>query len=214
MSVISELEKFALDQEVKRQLETKNMLDKINYRQGLINEKNKIIENLNYEKELITNDIVGMVKNFMSSEMSLIWCASNMYYDDTWRYFHYKDEIKDEEKKKKMKNTYDLVLMQIKSKILLENKDFKLQNIYFYGYDKSYYSFVYEYKTHIFELKIPMFDSVSNVNYQEMMLGYRILIQTSKSCWSIVICDLNPDVVANKLKEYIKTLKEKNDEAK
>lgn len=211
MSLISELEKFAMGQEAKRQIETKNMLDKINYRQGLINKKNQIIENLNYEKELITNDIISIVKNFISSEISLIWGAGSGYYDDAWKYFHYKDEITDEEKKKKLKDAYDLVLMQIKSRILLDNKDFKLQNIYFYGYDKTYYIFVYEYKNHVFEIKIPMFDRASSENYQDMMLGYKILIQTSESCWSIIICDLHPVVVADKLKEYIKTLEVKDE---
>ena len=209
MSVRNELEKFALEQEAKRQIEAKNLLDKINYRQYLINEKDKIIKNLNYEKELITDDIISIVKNFTSSELSLIWGTSSKCYDDAWKYFHYKDEIKDEEEKKKMKNAYDLVLMQIKSRILLENKSFKLQNIYFYGYDKTYYSFVYKYKKHVFELKIPMFDRTTNENYKDIILGYRVLIQKYEHTWSTIICDLNLNVVANKLKEYIEKLEVK-----
>jgi hypothetical protein len=208
---VNNFEKFISEQEAKRQIETKKLLDKINYRQDLINEKDKIIKNINYEKELITNDIVELVRNLTSSEISLIWGASSVYYDDAWRYFHYKDEIKDEEKNKKMKNTYNLVLMQIKSKILLEDKNFKLQNIYFYGYDKMCYSFVYKYKKHVFELKIPMFDIANKETYIDMMLGYQILIQTSEHCWSTIICDSNPDVVANKLKEYIKELEIEDD---
>lgn len=211
MSVMNELEKFAIEQEAKRQIETKKLLDKINYRQGLINEKDKKIENLNYEKELITDDIISIIKSFTSSEMSLIWGVSNLYYDDTWRYFHYKDEIEDEEKKKKIKNTYDLVLMQLKSKILLENKKFKLQNIYFYGYEKRFYSFVYEYKKYIFEIRIPMYDLANKETYKDMLLGYQVLIKTGEYSWSIIISDLHPNVVANKLKEYIEKLEVKDD---
>lgn len=209
MSVMGELEKFTLEQEAKRQLETKNMLDKINYRQGLINEKDKIIKNLNYEKELITDDIVNLIKNLTSSEMALCWGANNRLYRDVWYYYHHINEIEDEENKKKLKNSYDLVLMQIKSRILLDNKEFKLQNISAYGYDGRGYSFIYKYKKETFEIYIPMFDVANEGTYQDMLIGYRILIQNSKSTWTSIICDLNPNVVANKLKEYIEKLEEK-----
>lgn len=177
---MNNFDKFIQKQEVTRQIETKKLLDKINYRQGLINEKDKIIKNLNYEKELITDDIVKLVQSLSSSEIALCWGANNRLYHDAWYFFHHKDENYDEEKKNKLKNSYDLILMQIKTNILLKNKDFKLQDISMYGYDGQGYSFYYKYKKYTFELYVPMFDLANKETYKDMLLGYRVLIQTGK----------------------------------
>ena len=98
--------------------------------------------------------------------------------------------------------------MQIKSRILLDNKEFKLQKISAYGYDGRGYSFIYKYKKETFEIYIPMFDLANEATYKDMLIGYRVLIQTSESTWTSIICDLNPGVVAKKLKEYIEKLDE------
>lgn len=203
------VDKFIQEQEAKCQIETKKLLDKINYRQGLIDEKDKIIKNLNYEKELITDDIVKLVQSLSSSEIALCWGANNRLYHDAWYYYHHINEIEDEENKKKLKNNYDFVLKQIKTKILLDNKEFKLQTISAYGYDGRGYSFIYKYKKEIFEIYIPMFDIANSAIYMDMLIGYRVLIQTGGSTWTSIICDLSPDVVANKLKEYIEGVETK-----
>ena len=206
---MNNFEKFIQEQEVQMEKETKNLLDKINYRQGLINEKDKTIKNLNYEKELITDDIVKLVQSLSSSEIALCWGANNRLYHDAWYYYHHINEIEDEENKKKLKNNYDFVLKQIKTKILLDNKEFKLQTISAYGYDGRGYSFIYKYKKEIFEIYIPMFDIANSAIYMDMLIGYRVLIQTGGSTWTSIICDLSPDVVANKLKEYIEGVETK-----
>lgn len=204
---MNNLDKFIQEQEAKRQIETKKLLDKINYRQGLINEKDKIIKNLNYEKELITNDIIELVRNLTSSELALLWGNDNRVYHYAWLYQN--QEIANEKNIDKCKNANQLVLMQIENKILLKNKDFKLQGISVYGYDGRGYSFIYKYKKHTFELYVPMFNLANKETYKDMLLGYQVLIQTGEHSWSMIFCDLSPDVVAKKLKEYIEKLEEK-----
>lgn len=203
------LDKFIQEQEAKRQIETKNMLDKINYRQGLINEKDKIINNINYEKELITNDIVRIVKGLNSSELSLIWGADSRTYHDAWLY-QTKDVVNNENIDR-LKNSHKLVLEQINDKILLNNKKFKLKEVVMYGYDGRGYSFYYKYKKHTFEIYVPMFEKATKETYKDAMLGYKVLVETSEQIWSTIICDLNYSVVAQKLKEYVENLENKNE---
>lgn len=199
-----EIDKLIKQLETERQLKTAQRLKDINYRQNLINEKNELIEKINFEKTLIINNLVDNIKNLNSSEISLIWGASSQYFRDAWKYFHYKDKEKDEETKKKWKRSYEFVITKINSDILLDNKDFKLKNILYCGYDNSQFSFEYTYKKQVFEISIPMFDNTTLDNYKEMLLGYRVYIQTSESSWSLIIKDLDPNIVAQKLKEYIK----------
>lgn len=201
---LSALEQIMQNQEAKRQIETKNILDKIDIRQGLINEKNKTINNLNYEKELITEDIVKLVKELNSSELSLIWGATSRIYHDAWLW-NQQDVIKNKNTDE-LKNSYNLVTMQIKDRLLLNNKKIKIKSISMYGYDEMGYSFYCEYKKHTFEIYVPMFERATKENYKDMMLGYRLLIATSEYTWDTIICDLNYNVVAQKLKEYIENL--------
>ena len=84
-----------------------------------------------------------------------------------------------------------------------------MQTISAYGYDGRGYSFIYKYKKEIFEIYIPMFDIANSAIYMDMLIGYRVLILTGVSTWTSIICDLSPDVVANKLKEYIEGVETK-----
>lgn len=201
---LSGLEQFMQNQETKRQIETKNILDKIDYRQGLINEKNKIINNLNYEKELITEDIVKLVKGLNSSELSLIWGATSKQYHDAWLWNQ--QDVINNKNIDELKNSYKLVTLQIQDRLLLNNKKIKLKGISLYGYDETGYSFYFEYKNHTFEIYVPMFERATKENYKDMLLGYKLLIKTSEYTWDTIIRDLNYNVVAQKLKEYIENL--------
>ncbi len=198
-----EIDKLTKQLETERQLKTAQRLKDINYRQNLISEKNELIEKLNFEKTLITDDLVKTIKNLNSSEISLIWGANSQCFHDAWRYFHSKDEIKNEEIKKKWKRNYEYVITRITEVLLLDNKNFKLKKINAYGYDESHFGFEYKYKKKMFEISIPMFDNTTNENYKEILLGYKVYIQTSEHCWSLIAKDLDPNVVAQKLKEYV-----------
>ena len=206
---LSGLEQFIQEQEAKRQIETKNILDKIDYRQGLINEKNKIINTLNYEKELITEDIVKLVKGLNSSELSLIWGATSKQYHDAWLWNQ--QDVINNKNIDELKNSYKLVTLQIQDRLLLNNKKIKLKDISLYGYDEIGYSFYYEYKKHTFEIYVPMFERATKENYKDMLLGYKLLIKTSEYTWDTIIRDLNYNVVAQKLKEYIENLEAKDE---
>lgn len=197
------LDKLSKQLETERQIQTAHNFREINYRQNLIDEKDELIKKLNFEKTLVINNLIKLIQDLNSSEVSLIWGANTQYFHDAWRYFHSKKEIKDEEKKKKMKQSYDYVIARINSVILLDNKDFKLKKIIAYGYDSSQFSFEYEYKEQTFEITIPMFDNTTSENYKEMLSGYKVFVPTSENFWTLIIKDLDPNVVAQKLKEYI-----------
>lgn len=197
--------------EEERLLKAKLLLNKINHKQDLINKKNEQIENLNYEKDLITEDIVHTIKNSLQdSEFNLIWGASSVY-RDAWRYGYNKDYpdaniFKDDETKDKAKKAYKWVTDSIKEKILLNNKKFKLKSISVYGYDNQGYSFYYTYGKQAFEIYIPMFNTTNKDNYKEMLLGYRILIKTSDNCWKCILYNIDYHQLANNFKEYLEKL--------
>ena len=197
------VDKFTKQLETERQLKTAQYLKEINYRQNLIDEKDELIKKLNFEKTLVMDNLVKLIQDLNSSEVSLIWGATSQYFHDAWRYHNSKNEIKDKEKKEKLKQSYGYVIARITFVILLNNKDFKLQKIVTYGYDGYQYAFEYKYKKQMFEIVIPMFDNTTNENYKEILAGYKVFIQTSESCWTLIIKDLDPNVVAQKLKEYI-----------
>lgn len=173
-------------------------------RLNLIEEKNNTIKNLEYEKDLITEDLIRIIKEEMNQELNLIWGKdSYSAYHTVWVYNQNKNNVKDQEKAKQL---FKQITNTIREKILLGNKDFKLIEIIMKGYNGESYEFMYKYKKHKFGIKIPMFNTVNKENYNDMLLGYKIYYYKSEHCCTNIMFNLNYNQLANDFKQYIESL--------
>ena len=208
--ITEELNSFGKSLEEQRLLKAKLLEKNIKQRTDLIREKKQLITNLNYEIDLIINDIVDTIKQQLpDSEFNLIGGFESDYFHTVWLYNYDKKMVKDEDKAKQL---FKWIIEVIKEKLLLNNNQFKLIDISLYGYDRASYGFQYKYKKHKFEIKIPMFDTVNKENYKEMLIGYQIYYYTSENCSKIIANNLDYHQLANDFKQYLESLEEIKDE--
>lgn len=211
MSKLSEeLNCFCENIEEQRLRKARLLEKSIKQRTDLMHEKKQLITNLNYELDLITNDIVDIIKQQLpDSEFNLIVGFESDYFHTVWLYNQDKKLVKDEPKAKQL---FKWITEAIKEKILFNDKQFKLIDITMHGYDRHAYSFQYKYKNHKFDIQIPMFNTVDRKNYKEMLLGYQIYYYTSDNCSKLIANNLDYHQLANDFKQYLESLEETKDE--
>lgn len=202
-SIDGMLKTFADTLEVQRLAEAKNIIDGINNKKRKIKAKKEQIEDLQYESDLITRDIINTIKiDLYRSEYNLFSMISANTFWEAWTYKGTK-KWDDKEKKKEFKKSYNFIVDRIKEEILKNNDEFKLINIIDSNYS-TFYNFEYEYKDIKIGISIPIYIHANKDNYEDLLKGYRALICQSGACWQQIICDLNYREVADKLESYLK----------
>ena len=111
----------------------------------------------------------------------------------------------------KYKKSFKFITDKIKKEILKDNNDFKLKDISNYFYETSF-EFEYEYKNHIIRIDIPMYSSAYTKNYNDLLYGYKLYLETNPHCYELKLWDLNYKTFADSLETYIKDLEVKQDE--
>jgi hypothetical protein len=180
----------------------KYVLDEIKLRQERKKKKDKLIEELNYEKDLITHDIINIIRSDLTYTKYNLFVGYNQeMFSKAWRYINLRKDA-DKEVKKDYKKSFDFVTHIIEENILSGNKDFKLKEIYDYNFSQAY-EFIYEYKDHKFSISIPMFANTNEKNYLQMLYGYRISHYESKHTSMQIIYGLDYTKVANDFKQWL-----------
>ena len=202
------LDEFILQQEYEEKLKAQNILSQIQIRQERKNNKLKLIEELNYEKDLITNDIVGIIQRDLDcSQYNLFKGFGADVFWKVWKFSCYQDTLTKKDKEE-FKFLYEYILSVIKEKILLNNNDFELTKITDSCFAR-HYVFEYLYKNQQIHIYIPMFSHTDSDNYPEMLEGYKIY-HVQKYHYNTIAYGLDYDKVANDLKEWIEKNKEEN----
>ena len=195
--------------EEQKKFETNILEKQIKQRLNLLDKKKQLIRELTYEKDLIIDDVCNIFKNeVFSSNLSLIWGIDETAYHTAWLYHYDKEKCQDQNK---AKQTFKWITDTIKEKILLNNKQFKLDEIILNGYDRKSYDFHYKYKKHIFNITIPMFATTNKDNYETMIVGYKIYDSTSPHTWSCILTNLDYRQLALDFKQYIDNLEVENE---
>lgn len=190
------------------------VVSEINKRIAREKAKQQQIDELTYEKDLITRDIVDTVRTDLHrSKYNIFYGFKTDIFNKAWRYFWHKkdkeywDEFKDEAKakKKEYKNCFELVTDYIKRHILNNDDTYELVEIIDSNFSRAY-CFQYKYKDQIIQLTIPMWHCADTTTYQEMLHGYLLNYQSPKykHCWDFICCDLDYRKVAERLAEWVK----------
>lgn len=183
------------------------IVNDINSKKEKIKQKQKLIEDLKYESNLIEQDMINNIKiDLYHSSYNLFSYISASYFIDAIRYLH----TDDKEKKKEYKKSFTFITNQIKENILKNNNEFKLKDINNYFFETSF-EFEYEYKNHIIRIDIPMYSNAYIKNYEDLLYGYKCYLNTSEHCYELKFYDLNYKTFADKLEKYINKLEVKQD---
>lgn len=190
------------------------VVSEINKRISRAKAKQEQIDELTYEKDLITKDIINTIRNDLcNSKYNLFNGFKTSIFDKAWKYFWHKkdkkywDEFKEEakEKKKEYKSCFELITDYIKRHILSNDDTFELVEIIDSNFSRAY-CFNYKYKDQIIQLTIPMWHAADASNYREMLGGYRINYQSPryKHCWDFICCDIDYRKVSTVLADWVK----------
>lgn len=161
------------------------------------------INELTYEKELIENDIIDIIKtNVHSSKCSLFWGLRDSIFTDTWRYFWHKDDNEwNEEDKTKCKTSYEYVIRTLKEEFF-KDYDVELIEIVEFWYGVSY-EFAYKCKNQIIRIEVPCYSMANTENYAYLLNGYRALYQENERSWSTIAYSIDYRDIIEKLHQWI-----------
>lgn len=202
-----ELKKFALGYEAYENAKALEIVNNINNKKEKMKQKQKLIEDLKYESDLIEQDMINNIKiDLYQSSYNLFGYISASHFIDAQRYLH----TDDKEKKKEYKPSFKLITDRIKKEILKDNNEFKLKDISNYFYETSF-EFEYKYKNHIIRIDIPIYSNAYTKNYNDLLYGYKCYLNTSEHCYELKFYDLNYKTFADKLEKYINELEVKQD---
>lgn len=171
----------------------------IRLRFDMLHNKDNEIKKLQYERDLIEEDIIGGIKNDIASFCYNIFRMSTPnLLDQAWRYHYLKSEERLHElgnkEKKELKSSYDYVVLMVKRQLVPEkyHDKMKLTDVYNWCYSTAY-EFRFELKNLNFNIFIPNFQSANSKNYLELVMGYRLEFDVGDHCQETVIKDINPE---------------------
>lgn len=185
------------------------VLSALKFREEKLKEKDDIIDNLKYERELIALDIVHVYREDVAiSDLNLFKGFATESFWKAWKYFNYKKEI-DKKELEEYSNHFGYITRTI-ADVFADPKFCKLKEVLNYNHEQAY-EFVYEYNDGVstptqFYVSVPMFGNTTAKNYQDMVFKVSYLV--SESCWDLIVADIDYRVVAKALADWLKERKE------
>ena len=187
----------------------------LNKKVNSLKRKTSQIEELSYERELITNDIISYIRtDIKNSCISLFrYCSSNVL-ESAHRYFYLnKDKSgRNKEALDKFRPDFEYALRVIRQQFRIQDeKVFQLTCIMNFNFGMSY-DFTFEYhnpelpRVITFTIQIPDFSAANTENYPYLLDGYSIFHNTSESSSTRIAHDLDFHKAADALHDFLKTL--------
>ena len=208
MSLVFEgLDTYFENQEKK---EKQELLDKIKKVQDRLNNKDKAIEELQYERNLIFDDLCNIISNDLRNSVFNIFrgFTSDICWK-AWRWCHYKDNVDEElangkltkDEYDKYKACFDLTVGRIIDCFFGELKDkVKFKEIiknWTVGYD-----YIYTYKDQEVTILIPVFHADIK-DYCYALDGYRAGYKESEYVRGYITSSLDYKEVAEKVQNWL-----------
>ena len=199
--------RWEAEEEAKRQ----ELLDEIKQAQDRIAAKDKAIEEMKFERELIFNNFLSILNNKLRlSTFNIFYGFNNDMFWKAWRWINHKDTVDKELKNKEItkeeynnhKLCFEMTVHGVQEKFFGELKDqvqFKeLIKCWTTGYD-----YTYTYKDQEIIIFIPLF-SADKDSWHEALGGYRINYKESEYVHGWVCGGLDYKKVAKELQDWLK----------
>lgn len=198
---------FFVDYDKREQMKNDYILEQINKRVAKLNTKNEAIKNLQYEADLIQNDIINCIRcDLSNSRNNIFWGVSDNIMYHAWLYGKESEKSKEWEDKEyyeKCKTAYKYVLDVIKTKFLKGIDNINFKEICMYGYGGDGYDFTYDINGINIEIYVPNFTQTNSKNYSEMLNGYIVRYEESPSCWDWISGGFDVEKIHQDLVDFI-----------
>lgn len=213
------LEDFAKQEEKFEEAKALYALKETDKRIEKANKKQEEIDNLTYEKGLILQNALDVIREDINQSYYNIFRYLNIRETLwlTWKYAHFKKENrledieKDYKKDKKYnkplkdyKVAFDFVVDTVKDRLIPEKYRKKSDLIKIIDCNHStQYEFTFKYKNIEYGICIPMFINANQDNYLELLGGYALRFKDSEYCISRAFNTLSPREFREKLEGWI-----------
>lgn len=186
----------------------KSVLDGIYERIDKASKKTELINNLVYERTLITNDVLKMIKEDLSySSYNLFMGIVDSGLHGCWVYYNYKGTYEDKEKEKEDEQSFNFVFNRVK-KHLLGIDNLKLTDVLMYA-NQWGYQFHFIYNKNKFFVFVPNFASANADNFVYLLQGYRVF-RKKDDCFEEIVADIDYANIEPKFKAWLRKEKAKN----
>lgn len=177
--------------------------EQLNLRLERFKEKQHKINDLNYEKELIEDDIIDIIKvNLHYSQCTVFQGLQDKVFNDAWTYFWHKNDNEwSEENKIKLKTSFEYVTETLKEKFF-KNYDVELTEVIQFWYGVAY-DFIYKYKNQFIQIKVPCYSMVNRENYAYLLSGYEVSYKENDHCWGHIASGIDYKDIIEKLHKWI-----------
>ncbi len=171
-----------------------------------LKEKEKALEEIAYEKYLVENDIVNVIKEDVG--MSSI----NLFNGFTPKLLHnaylhgngHKYDEDTEQDLKDRENSFNYVDLLIRRWFFLDNKDYKFAGEVIDWNFSTSYNFAYTIRGHKVWACIPNFAGVNEKNWREIMGGgYVVRYMESENTIGWIVSDMDYKKIGPALKEWV-----------
>lgn len=195
---------YFVDYDKREKMKNDYIIEQIKGRIKKLETKNETIKNLQYEADLIQNDIISCIRYDLSnSQNNIFWGVVDDIMHRAWLYGKETKEWEDKEQYERCKTAYDYVLSIIKIKFLkgIDNVNFK--EICMYGYGGYAYDFRYEINGINIEIYVPNFSQTNSQNYSEMLNGYAVRYEESPHSWDWISGGFDLEKIHQDLVDFI-----------
>lgn len=187
-----------LGYEAKQELARQATLSNLQQKQDFFKKKNTLIEELEYEKKLIQDDIISYIQTDINSYFGMFSGLSDQMYSKFFHIFHQSKE----ERTKDDQGLYKMIINDITTKFLHSNKDFKIDDVYDYNFSEKY-EFLFKYKKHRVYINIPQFSRANEKNYLDLLTGYNFGIEKNEHHWEVLYSSLRYEEVADFIAKWV-----------
>lgn len=190
--------------------EKQELLDRLKKVKDRLDSKDKAIEELQYERDLIFDNLCNIISNDLRNSVFNIFrgFTSDICWK-AWRWYHYKDNVDEElangkltkDEYDKYKACFDLTVGRISDYFFGELKD----TVKFKEIIKNWtvsYDYIYTYKDQEVNILIPVFHA-DDKDYGYALDGYRAGYKESECIQGYIANSLDYKEVAKKLQDWL-----------
>jgi hypothetical protein len=201
---------YGIDWDEREKLKNAHILNELSIRQERVKAKEKAIAELQYERDLIFNDVLAVFKKDIAySEMNIFRGLKTDFLHRAWLFDEkkLKQEVKEgkltKEELKQRKSEHNFAVTTIINKFFEKElqEEIKFTKI-IHEWDIGY-AFYFEYRGQEIFISIPIFAAISAESYSRMVSGYVVNYKESEYCYGFVCSSLNPNEVRKKLNEWL-----------
>ena len=201
---------YGIDWDEHEKLKNAHILNELSIRQERVKAKEKAIAELQYERDLIFNDVLAVFKNDIAySEMNIFRGLQTDFLRRAWLFNEkeLKEQVKEgkltKEELKQRKNEYNFAINTVMNTFFEKELQEKVKFTKIIQEWTVGYAFYFEYKDQEISIYIPTFGAIDEKSYSHMISGYRVNYKESEYCYNFICSNLEPKKVKERLNEWL-----------